>query len=301
MINVGLSGLRAIEALAAHGSVTAAAAALGYTPSAVSQQIARLEHDVHTPLVERHGRRLTLTDAGRIMAAAASRVMIDLEGAGAEIQARNGQVSGELTVAAFPTAARGIVPVAMAALMRGAPTVELRLIEADSHAAVHLVAGGGVDLAIAHDWEVMPLVLPDDLQSRHLGDDISDVLVHEDHPLARSELVDLETLHGQPWMYEPGSVAHDFLLHAFRAYAAPLAKGHVVVEYSTQTALVAAGLGIALVPRMGRGSLPPGLRTLTLRAPPVRRIYGVWRPSIGRRPIIAAALDALRAAVTAQD
>ncbi len=295
-MNVTLAGLRAIEALAAHGSITAAAGALGYTPSAVSQQIARLERDAREELVERQGRRLILTQAGRIMAAAASRVLIELEGAGAELQRQSGEVTGGLVVAAFPSAARGIVPVAMAALLRQAPTVQLRLIEADSHAAIGLVADGGVDLAIAHDWEVMPLSLPDELESTHLGDDVSDILIHQDHPLATSDFVDLPDLSGEAWMYEPGSVAHDFLLHAFRAQTHPLANGHVVIEYATQIELVAAGLGIALVPRMGRGTLPGTVHMLAVRSPPIRRIYGVWRRSVGRRPVIASALHALRAA-----
>ena len=295
-LTISLSGLRAIEALAAHGSVTAAAAALGYTPSAVSQQISRLERDLREPLVERIGRRMTVTVAGRIIAGAASRVLIELEGAAAELQAQTGRITGELRIAAFPTAARGIVPPAMAALLEASPEVELRVIEADSHTAVDLVAGGSVDLAVAHDWQVMPLEVPDGLQVRQLGQDVSDVLVHERHPLAGVAVVDLEGLHAQEWMYEPASVAHDLLLHAFRAQPYPLSRGHVIGEYATQIRMVASGLGIALVPRMGRGALPDTVRVLALRDAPVRRIYGVWRPSVARRPVVRAALDCLESA-----
>ena len=106
MITVSLAGLRAIEALATHGSMTAAAGALGYTPSAISQQIARLERDVRQTLIERQGRRVTLTIAGRILAESASRIVIELESMNAELQAQTETVTGSLKIAAFPTAAR---------------------------------------------------------------------------------------------------------------------------------------------------------------------------------------------------
>ena len=298
---VSLAGLRAIEALAAHGSITAAAAALGYTPSAVSQQITRLERDLHQTLVERNGRRATLTLPGRILAESAGRVILELESVSAELQAQSDTVTGVLTLAAFPTAARGIVPGAMGELLQKWASVELRLLEVDSHRAVDLVARGSADLAVAHDWLGMPLALPDGLLSRHLGDDVSDVLVHRGHPAVDSGTVDLEDLKDESWLYEPGSVAHDFLLHAYRRHTNPLHSGHMISEYATQMELVGAGLGLALVPRMGRGALPPHVRALKVRSAPLRRIYGVWRTSTGRRPAIGAALGVLQTACAAQD
>ena len=293
---VSLAGLRAIEALATHGSITSAASALGYTPSAVSQQITRLERDIRQPLIERQGRRATLTLAGRVVAESASRIIIELESMSAELQAQSETVTGLLTIGAFPTAARGIVSTSVAELRQTWPSIELRLLEVDSHQAVDLVSRGGVDLAIAHDWLGMPLQLPDGLKSRHLGNDVSDVLVHESHPVAGVDIIDLEDLQNETWLYEPGSVAYDFLLKAFRHHANPLQAGHMISEYDTQTALVGAGLGLALVPRMGRRPLPATVRALTVRSAPIRRIYGVWRESSGRRPALAAALSVLAAA-----
>lgn len=298
---VSLAGLRAIEALATHGSITAAASALGYTPSAVSQQITRLERDVRQPLIERQGRRATLTLSGRILAESASRIIIELESMNAELQAQNETVTGLLTIAAFPTAVRGIVATSVAGLRHTWPLIELRLLEVDSHQAVNLVARGSVDLAIAHDWLGMPLQLPDGLQSRHLGNDVSDVLVHHSHPLADADIIDLAELQNETWLYEPGSVAYDFLLKAFRNHDNPLQTGHMISEYDTQTALVGAGLGLALVPRMGRRPLPATVRVLTVRSAPMRRIYGVWRESSGRRPALSAALGVLAAAATRPD
>lgn len=293
---VSLAGLRAIEALATHGSITAAAGALGYTPSAVSQQIARLERDLHQALIERQGRRTTLTISGRILAESASRIVIELESMNARLQAEAQSVTGLLTVAAFPTAARGIVPGAMSELVQRWPSLELRVLEVASHRAVDLVSGGSADLAVAHDWLGMAMVLPEGLVKLHLGDDVSDVLVHESNPAAGDGLVDLDDFTDEPWLYEPGSVAHDFLLHAFRESDNPLQFAHMISEYATQIEMVGAGMGLALVPRMGRGALPSTVRALTVRSAPLRRVYGVWRDSAGARPAITAALEVLQAA-----
>ena len=265
---------------------------MGYTPSAVSQQISRLERDLRQDLVERQGRRAALTVAGQILADSARRIILELETMQARLQAEMQTVSGLLTVAAFPSAARGIVPEAMSRLVRRWPEVELRLLEVASHHAVDLVAGGGADLAVAHDWLGVPMVLPDGMDARHLGDDISDVLVNVNHPAASRDDVELQEFIDDPWLYEPGSVAHDFLLHEFiRLDGAVL--GHMISEYATQIEMVGAGFGVALVPRMGRGPLPPTVRALAVRSPPLRRVHGVWRRSSAGRPAIAAALDVL--------
>src|SRR5205807_6946439 len=105
-------------------------------------QIARLERDVRQTLIERQGRRVTLTIAGRILAESASRIVIELESMNAELQAQTETVTGSLKIAAFPTAARGVVPAAMQELRERWASLELQLMEADSHRAVELVARG---------------------------------------------------------------------------------------------------------------------------------------------------------------
>ena len=290
---VSLAGLRAIAALAAHGSMTAAAGTLGYTPSAVSQQIARLERDAHQVLIERRGRKVTLTDAGRIVAESADRVINELEAMSAQLQANSRTVGGELTVAAFATAARGLLPSAVRDLTVAHQDLTVRLIEVDSHRAVELVTRGSVDLAIAHDWQGMPLVIPDGMEARHLGDDVSDVLVPVGHRLAGVDSVDFGDLAGESWLYEPGSVAHDFLLNAYRDAPQAARFRHMVTEYASQIEMVDAGLGLALVPRMGRGSLPDGVVALKVGSAPVRRVYGVWRSATGPRPALRATVQLL--------
>lgn len=292
---VSLAGLRAIEALATHGSISAAAAALGYTPSAVSQQVIRLERDLRQDLVERQGRRVALTAPGQILAESARRIIIELENMAARLQTELQTVSGVLTVAAFPSAARGIVPTAMSRLIRRWPELQLRVLEVASHRAVDLVAGGTADLAVAHDWLGFPMTIPDGMDIRHLGDDVSDVLVNVGHAAAAREVVELQEFMSDRWLYEPGSVAHEFLLNAF-APSNGVVLGHMISEYATQIEMVGSGLGVALVPRMGRGPLPASVRALTVRSPPLRRVHGVWRQPSGGRPAIVAALDELEGA-----
>ena len=118
------------------------------------------------------------------------------------------------------------------------------------------MAGGSADLAVAHDWLGVPMTLPDGMEARHLGDDVSDVLVNVDHPAAGATSLALQEFINDTWLYEPGSVAHDFLLHEFSRVDGAV-RGHMIIEYATQIDMVGAGLGVALVPRMGRGSCRP--------------------------------------------
>ncbi|QKE85069.1 LysR family transcriptional regulator [Arthrobacter sp. NEB 688] len=292
-LTVSIVGLRAVEALAEHGSIAAAAAALGYTPSAVSQQIARLERDLGQSVIERQGRRAVLTTSGAILADSARRIIVELESMNATIQAQARTVTGPVGVAAFPSAARGILPSAMARLLRTWPDLALRAVEVPSHRAAQLVGSGAVDIAVVHDWQGLPMEVADGLRAEHLGDDVSDVLVHQDHRSAAGEEVDLRDFEGDRWLYEPGSVAHELLEQVFGAAAGDLVLGHQVSEYPTQVEMVAEGLGVALVPRMGRGALPASVRVVRLSSPPMRRIHALWRASGDGRPAITATVEEL--------
>ena len=274
--------------------MTAAASALGYTPSAVSQQVARLEREASQSLVERKGRRATLTLAGRIVAESANRIVVELEAMDAELQAQTKTVTGVLRVAAFATAARGLLPAAMRNLAQKWPALSVKCVEMDSHNAMRLVGRGTADLAVVHDWLGMPISLSEGLESRLLGVDVSDVIVHANHRLVGTDPVDFIDLEQDMWLYEQGSVAHDFLLKVFQDNPIPGRFTHMISEYATQIEMVGSGLGIALVPRMGRGVLPSSVRALIVQPSPERRIYGVWRTATARRPALVAALDVLK-------
>ncbi|MEU6848320.1 LysR family transcriptional regulator [Streptomyces sp. NPDC046716] len=290
-----LQRLRALHAVSVHGTVGAAAAALGYTPSAVSQQIAKLERETRTILLEREGRGVKLTDEARQLVRTADELMTVMERAETELEERRGVPAGRLTIAAFASAARGLLPGALAALAARHPGLDARLTEVDPHLSVDLVAKGAVDLAVAHDWDIAPLPAPAGVEQAVIGDDLCDLLVPVGHPLAGREAVRREELGGERWVSQPaGRVCHDWLVRTMRGAGFEPEIVHRADENPTLVALVAAGLGVAVIPRLGRGPLPGGVVVVGLDPVPRRRVYALWRTGISRRPAITATVSALR-------
>ncbi|MER5736231.1 MULTISPECIES: LysR family transcriptional regulator [unclassified Streptomyces] len=282
-----LGRLRALHAVSVHGSVGAAATALGYTPSAVSQQIAKLERETRTTLLERSGRGVRLTDEARQLAGTARQLLALVEEAEVRLEERRGLPAGRLAIGCFPSAARGLMPRVLADLAVRHPGLDARLTEVDPHLSVDLVARGVLDLAVAHDWDIAPLPAPAGVEQAVIGDDGCDVLVHREHPLAARRSVRREELAGERWISQPpGTVCHDWLERTLRATGVEPLIVHQAEENHTQVALVAAGLGIALVPRLGRGGLPPEVAPLRLDPAPTRRLHALWRAGAARRPAI---------------
>ncbi|WP_330280803.1 LysR family transcriptional regulator [Streptomyces sp. NBC_00569] len=290
-----LQRLRALHAVSVHGTVGAAAAALGYTPSAVSQQISKLERETRTVLLERHGRGVRLTDEALELARTARDLMVIVERAETGLEERRGLPAGRLTIAAFASAARGLLPSVLADLAVRHPALDARLTEVDPHLSVDLVAKGAVDLAVAHDWDIAPLPAPAGVEQAAIGDDLCDLLVPAGHPLAGRDAVRREELGGERWVSQPpGRVCHDWLVRTLRAAGFEPDIRHQAEENPTLTALVAAGLGVALIPRLGRGPLPDGVVAVPLDPMPVRHLYALWRTGASRRPAIAEAVRTLR-------
>jgi len=290
-----LARLRALHAVYTHGSVGAAATALGYTPSAVSQQIAKLERETGTVLLERQGRGVALTDAAHLLVSTAQKLMAIVESAEVALEEQRGRPGGQLTVAAFPTAACGLLPPVLARLAREHPALDLRLTEVDSRQSVDLVARGVVDLAVAHDWDITPLPAPEGVEREVIGDDRCDVLLPAGHRLAGRASLSRADVARERWICQPpGSMCHAWLVRTLREAGTEPDMAFQSGEYATHVALVAAGLGIALVPRLGRGPLPEGVVVVPLVPAPVRSLYAVWRVGAARRPSIAVAVEMLR-------
>ncbi|WP_425833463.1 LysR family transcriptional regulator [Streptomyces fractus] len=290
-----LQRLRALHAVSVHGTVGAAATALGYTPSAVSQQIAKLERETRTPLLEREGRGVRLTDEAWQLAETARELMAVMERAETGLEERRGVPAGRLTIAAFASAARGLLPGVLADLASRHPALDTRLSEVDPHLSVDLVAKGAVDLVVAHDWDIAPLPAPAGVEQAVIGDDLCDLVVPAGHPLAGRTSVRREELGGERWVSQPpGRVCHDWLLRTMRSAGFEPFIAHQAEENPTLAALVAAGLGIAVLPRLGRGPLPEGVAAVRLDPVPRRRLYALWRGGTSRRPAVRAVVEALR-------
>ncbi|MFF4526226.1 LysR family transcriptional regulator [Streptomyces bluensis] len=290
-----LQRLRALHAVSVHGTVGAAAAALGYTPSAVSQQIAKLERETRTVLLERQGRGVRLTEQAQLLVATAGELLTIVERAETELEERRGVPAGRLTVAAFASAARGLMPGVLADLAVRHPALDARLTEVEPHLSVDLVAKGAVDMAVAHDWDIAPLPAPEGVEQAVIGEDLCDLLVPSGHPFAARRSVRRTDLKGERWICQPpGRVCHDWLVRTLRAAGCEPDIVHQAEENPTLVALVAAGLGVALIPRLGRGPLPAGVVEVPLDPMPVRRLYALWRTGASRRPAIAETVRTLQ-------
>ncbi|GGQ28633.1 LysR family transcriptional regulator [Streptosporangium pseudovulgare] len=291
-----LNRLKALHAVAVYGSVGAAAEALMVTPSAVSQQLAKLERETGAPLLERNGRGVRLTDAAGLLADHAGRILALVETAAADFEALRGEVVGRLCIGAFPTAARGLMPGALRLLQERHPDLRLQMVEREPERQVREVARGELDLALAQDWSNRPMAIPEGLSRAMLLDDIADAILPASHPLADRPEIELADLSGERWVSSsPGTVCHDWLAHTLRAAELEPEISCMVDEYPTQLALVAAGQGCAIVPRLGRDFVPEGVRIVPLRPRLSRRIYALWRADAARRPAIRAAVEALKA------
>ncbi|MFJ6573598.1 LysR family transcriptional regulator [Streptomyces sp. NPDC091292] len=294
---LNLERLRTLDALARHGSVSGAAAGLHVTTSAVSQQMSKLEREVGQQLLAKNGRGVRLTDAGRLLADHAARILSQVELAQSDLEAQRGQAVGELRISAFPSAARGLFPATLAALRAGHPGLRVRSQELEPAAGVARVIRGDLDLAVVLDWYNKPLPLPEGLAKESLLDDPADVALPEGHPLADRAEVELEDFADEEWItWAEGEFCHEWLMYTLRSKGFEPRIAHRAVEHHTQLALVAAGLGICVAPRLGREPMPRGVRTVPVRHRVRRHVYAVWRADADRRPSIRAAVKALHGA-----
>lgn len=294
-----LERLRVLRAVATYGSVSGAADVLHVTTSAVSQQLAKLEREAGQKLVERNGRGIRLTDAARLLASHAEDILQQVETAQADLEAYRGAAVGTLSVAAFPTAARGLLAQAAAVIADAHPRLTVHIREAEPHHSVAQVARGEIDLAVVQDWFNVPLAIPGELEKAAVTDDVADIAVPTDDRLAGREIIELDELTGAKWISQSeGAICRDWLVLTMRRRDVEPIIVHIADEYATQLAMVAAGLGYAVLPRLGRGDVPPGVRLVRVDPALTRHVYAIWRREAARRPAIRATVDALRQSAT---
>jgi len=288
-----LERLQALHAVSTFGSVTGAAEALRLTPSAVSQQLGKLQRDVGQRLIEPHGRGVRLTPAGTLLAQRAHAILSEVENAESELDRQRNHVIGDLEIAGFATAARAILPQTVARLRKEHRQLKLRVSERQPDEAIRLVVAGHLDIALVNDWMNAPLVLPDGVQRVLIMHDPVDLAVPTDHPLAERSSVELTELSAEPWITWPyGAICHEWLTQTLRQHGLTPEVTHTAEEHQTQLAMVAAGLGIAVMPRLGRGSAE-GVSIITLKPTFSRQIYAIFRTLASERPAIAVTVSAI--------
>ncbi|MEV7673883.1 LysR substrate-binding domain-containing protein [Streptomyces sp. NPDC088752] len=285
--------MQVLRAVVASGSVTGAAANLGYTPSAVSQQIAVLEKEAGIALLERFGRGVRPTAAGRLLtehAAAIGRRVAEAETALADLRAGR---TGRISVRYFATAGADLVAPALARFRAEHPGVRVDL----------RIAEGAPDAEADLTLVVRPRGGPDaygeGLRLVHLVDDPYRAVLPKGHPLAgRRAAVELAELAAEPWVgsERPGPCL-DAVLEACAAAGFSPDVAVECEEYAAAQGFVAAGLGVSLIPLMGLGSRRPGVAVRRVRGPePVRAIHAAVRESSLALPAVRGLLTALREA-----
>ena len=294
---IPLEALVSLRAVAAAGSVVGAAEALGYTPSAVSQQVKRLERHTGVPLLERVGRGVMLTRHGRHLVEEGDRLLSDLERIESGLHRQAGTVAGRLRLAAFSTAMRGMVAPVAGELCTAYPDLGLALTEREPWDTVDLVASGQVDLGVVHSWGDLPLAIPEHVVATPLATDLAEVIVRRDHALAGRGAVTPRDLLDEGWIATPdGSICRQWLNRMYDGTGRLPRIAHTSVEFDSHLALVRAGLGIALIPRLGRSPLGDDLVALRAHRPePVREVVALHRRSMADSPAVRAALAALHA------
>ncbi|QLH20205.1 LysR family transcriptional regulator [Streptomyces sp. Rer75] len=293
---MNLDRLRTLYAVARHGSVSGAAEGLHVTTSAVSQQLSKLERETGQQLLAKNGRGVRLTDAGRLLSDHAARILSQVELAQADLEAQRGHAVGELLLGAFPTAVRGLFPAALERMRTEHPQLRARLQEMEPDESVPAVVRGDIDLAVVLDWYNKPLPVPGGLVKAALLDDLVDVAMPADHPFADRCAVEPEDFVDDEWVSWPeGGFCYDWLMVTLRGKGIEPHIRHTAREHQTQLALIASGLGIGVIPRLGRGPVPEGVRMVPVSPPTMRRhVYAIWRADADRRPSIRAAVDVLR-------
>ncbi|HYM46647.1 MAG TPA: LysR family transcriptional regulator [Solirubrobacteraceae bacterium] len=265
--------LRVLKEVAYRGSISSAADALSYTQSAVSQQISALEAETGMTLLERHARGVRLTAAGQTLVGHAEGILARLEAAEASLSAIAGLRGGRLRMASFPTAGATLMPLAIATFRASYPDVELTLAEGEPEEIVPRLRAGELDLALLFEFALQ--TPPHEGMTRtELLEDPMYLALPREHELAGKERLRLEDLAEEAWVQT--SRASPCARHVVRCCHAAGFEPNVSFEsddYQTVQGLVAAGVGVALIPELALSVVREDIAIRALSPqPPVRTV-----------------------------
>ncbi|MEU8246412.1 LysR family transcriptional regulator [Nonomuraea sp. NPDC048916] len=293
-----LRRLALICEFARRGSIAATAESLGYSPSAVSQQLVALERETGTALIDRTARSAELTDAGRRLVVHAERILSMVEEAESDLSAHAGTPSGRVVLTAFPTAAVAFAP-ALARSLRRHTQLTLRMRQSRSGRGMREVQSGEVDIALVDDWYGRAGSGNESVRVFPLLHDPLVLVLPRKHRLADPEVpLDLQELRDEPWMAtpdgEPSRLAVDRL---FVDVGGTKPTPWEFEGLGTILSLVAKGIGIAAVPALALGAGVRGLAVRQFPGDPVgREVHAVARASSVHRPSVSVTLRAIHVA-----
>lgn len=270
--------LQVLLAIVEEGSVTGAASALGYTPSAVSQQLLRLEREAGQPLLDRHARGMTPTDAGLVLATHARKVLRQLSAAEADLQDIAGVRRGSVTLGTFPTVGSSFLPLAVRRYRELYPNITLTISSGREDHLVRMLEEGKVAMSLLWDY-AWDRVVNSELILDELFTDPTVLLVGSTHRLARRKTVDIADLAHEPWIIRAGGhpVVEVLERSAVAAGFSPTIAFQAN-DYQEAQAMVSVGLGIALAPRTATVNQHPDVRVVSLGASaPSRRVLVAHR------------------------
>jgi DNA-binding transcriptional LysR family regulator len=292
MLNVGR--LRVLREVAQRGSFSAAADALSYTQSAVSQQIAALEAETGMTLLERGSRGVRPTGAGRTLVEHAEGILARVAAAEEELAALAGLRGGQLRMASFPTAGAALMPVAIAAFRASYPEVQLTLAEGEPEEIAPRLRAGEFDLALLFEFGEAE----GDLKRVELLEDPLYLALPRGHRLAGKRTLRLEELRGEAWVQT--SQSSPCARHVVRCCHAAGFEPNVSFEsddYQTVQGLVAAGVGVALIPELAFFDRPSTRDDIVVRAlsphPPVRSVIAALPGRVGAAARLSPAASAM--------
>ncbi|MDT7582848.1 MAG: hypothetical protein QOC83_2373 [Pseudonocardiales bacterium] len=277
------------------GTVTAAAAALHYTASAVSQQLAQLERDVGARLFERLGRRVQLTELGLVLTEHAEEIIGSVERATLALEEAQEGVSVRLTAGVWASVASGLLPAALTALAAEHPGIQVRTRELAPEDTEGAVRDGALDFSFVIDYSNYPMSW-DPALARVV------IAVERLHAAVPAGAVPSATLS------LPGLAEHPWILAGPRSHFGRAVRiacqrngfepkiNHEVGEQATALAMVAAGLGVTLVSDLGLSLCPPGVDIVSLTEPVMRTVSIAYRMKAARRPSLELVIEAVRAA-----
>ncbi|MGI8778774.1 MAG: LysR family transcriptional regulator [Solirubrobacteraceae bacterium] len=287
--------MRVLREVALRGSFSAAAEALSFTQSAVSQQVAALEREAGAVLVERNARGVRLTDAGEAVVRHAEGILAKLAEAEAELEAIAGLRGGRLRMGSFESAAATLMPVAIARFAQVHPAVELSMSLHEPQEAVAAMRSGEIDLAITFGAGKQEDRDGEGVTHHHLLEDPMYLVLADTHPLARKRGIRLADLAGEPWIGgAPDSECNREISQACMRFGFDPRIAFETDDYAAVQGFVAAGVGVSLIAELGLRTIRDDIVVRPLgRDTPVRQIFATALKGY-RSPATAAMIDVLR-------